>query len=114
MKLDVGKSLSVSNFDVSGETIQKGIKGYLYGERSVWRPGDTLFLSFMMNDNASKLEKNHPVKFKLSDPNGKTMYQIVQKYDEKNHYKFTVPTRNWEAVVILPLTQFLKPEMARC
>ncbi|MFY7811306.1 MAG: MG2 domain-containing protein, partial [Flavobacterium sp.] len=114
LKLDEGRSLSVSNFDVSGETNQKGIKVYIYGERGVWRPGDTLFLSFMLNDNASKLEKNHPVKFKLSDPNGKAMYQMVQKYDEKNHYKFTIPTRNeyptgnWEAVVSIGGAKFYK------
>jgi alpha-2-macroglobulin len=114
IKLDEGKSLSVSNFDVSGETIQKGIKGFIYGERGVWRPSDTLFLSFIMNDNASKLEKNHPIKFKLSDPNGKAMYQIVQKYNEMNHYKFTVPTRaeyptgNWEALVSVGGAKFYK------
>lgn len=67
VKLDEGYSLSVSNFDVSGEKLQKGLKGYIYGERGVWRPGDTLFLGFMLNDVASKLEKSHPIKFKLND-----------------------------------------------
>ena len=43
VKLDDELSLSVSNFDVSGETLQKGLKGYLYGERGVWRPGDTIY-----------------------------------------------------------------------
>ena len=33
VKLDEGQSLSVSNFDVSGEELQKGLKGFIYGER---------------------------------------------------------------------------------
>jgi hypothetical protein len=40
LKLQDGESLSLSTFDVSGEYIQKGLKGMIYGERGVWRPGD--------------------------------------------------------------------------
>ena len=98
-------SLSLSNFEVSGKEIQKGIKGYIYGERGVWRPGDTLHLAFMLNDNDSKLEKTHPIKFKLSNPQGKVAYTAVQKYNENNHYKFKIATKstditgNWEAKI---------------
>jgi alpha-2-macroglobulin len=114
VKLDEGYSLSVSNFDVSGEKLQKGLKGYMYGERGVWRPGDTLFLGFMLNDAASKLEKSHPIKFKLNDPEGKLMFQSVQKYNDANHYKFVVatrdnhPTGNWEAIISVGGAQFYK------
>lgn len=114
LKLDDELSLSLSNFDVSGETLQKGLKGYLYGERGVWRPGDTLFVSFILNDNANKLPASHPVKFKLNDPNGKTRFQNVQRLNEANHYKFVVPTEpaaptgNWEAVVSIGGARFYK------
>ncbi|NJM80030.1 MAG: hypothetical protein HC854_11150, partial [Flavobacterium sp.] len=114
VKLDEGQSLSVSNFEVSGEALQKGLKGYIYGERGVWRPGDTLHIAFMLNDNESKLEKSHPIKFKLSDPRGKLMYQAVQKYNENNHYKFKVVTKdvditgNWEAKVSVGGAHFFK------
>ena len=114
VKLDDELSLSLSNFDVSGETLQKGLKGYLYGERGVWRPGDTLFLSFILNDNANKLPENHPIKIKLNDPNGKTVYQSVQKGTALSHYKFIIPTQssaptgNWEAVVSVGGARFYK------
>ncbi|KIX21749.1 membrane protein [Flavobacterium sp. 316] len=114
VRLDEGQSLSVSNFEVSGETLQKGLKGYIYGERGVWRPGDTLHIAFMLNDNESKLEKSHPIKFKLSDPRGKLMYQSVQKYNENNHYKFKIVTKdsditgNWEAKVSVGGASFFK------
>lgn len=114
VKLDNGTSQSVSNFDVDGTQLQKGLKGYIYGERGVWRPGDTLFLGFILNDKASKLPKTHPVKLRLSDPNGKMMYEAVQTYNEKNHFKFVVPTQagaptgNWEAMVSIGGAHFYK------
>nr|WP_228519120.1 MG2 domain-containing protein [Flavobacterium sp. LC2016-12] len=114
VKLDDGLSLSVSNFDVAGETLQKGLKGFIYGERGVWRPGDNLYLSFILNDASNKLPKSHPIKFRLNDPNGKTVYQTVQKTNELNHYAFTVPTSqdaptgNWEAMVSVGGAKFYK------
>ena len=114
VKLDDGNSLSVSNFDVAGETLQKGLKGFIYGERGVWRPGENLYLSFILNDAANKLPKSHPIKFRLSDPNGKITYQTVQKSNELNHYAFTVPTNadaptgSWEAMVSVGGAKFYK------
>src|SRR5690554_1201383 len=114
VKLDEGMSLSVSNFDVSGKKLQEGLKGYIYGERGVWRPGDTLHLAFMLNDNDSKLDKSHPIKFRLNDPQGKLMFEAVRKYNEQNHYRFSVPTKaehptgNWEAVVSVGGARFHK------
>ena len=114
VKLDEGQSLSVSDFEVGGVTLEKGLKGYIYGERGVWRPGDTLHIAFMLNDNESKLEKTHPIKFKLFDPRGKLTYQAVQKYKESNHYKFTVATKptditgNWEAKISVGGANFYK------
>ncbi len=92
VKLDDGNSLSLSKFDVSGSKLERGIKGYIYGERGVWRPGDTLHLTFMLNDNANKLPKGHPVKMELTNPNGKLVYKKVTSNNLNNFYKFTVPT----------------------
>lgn len=114
VKLDDGLSLSLSNFDVAGETLQKGLKGFIYGERGVWRPGDNLYLSFILNDAANKLPKSHPIKFRLNDPNGKTTYQTIQKTNELNHYSFVVPTSseaptgNWEAMISVGGAKFYK------
>ncbi|WP_333599539.1 alpha-2-macroglobulin family protein [Flavobacterium sp.] len=114
VKLDDELSLSVSNFDVAGETLQKGLKGYIYGERGVWRPGDTVYLSFILNDNANKLPPSHPIKLRMNDPNGKTIYECVQKMNDLNHYKFIIPTEanditgNWEAVVSIGGARFYK------
>jgi uncharacterized protein YfaS (alpha-2-macroglobulin family) len=114
VKLDDGLSLSLSNFDVAGETLQKGLKGFIYGERGVWRPGDNVYLSFILNDAANKLPKSHPIKFRLNDPNGKTTYQTIQRTNELNHYSFVVPTSseaptgNWEAMISVGGAKFYK------
>ncbi|WP_308993643.1 MG2 domain-containing protein [Mariniflexile litorale] len=92
IKLADGNSLSLSKFDVSGNKLQRGLKGFIYGERGVWRPGDTLHLTFMLNDFTNPLPKGHPVKMEITDPNGKLVYKNVTSYHLNNFYKFTVAT----------------------
>jgi uncharacterized protein YfaS (alpha-2-macroglobulin family) len=92
IKLFDGNSLSLSKFDVSGSKTQKGLKGYLYGERGVWRPGDAMHLTFILNDAANKLPKNHPVKLEVTDASGKLVYKKVTSENLNNFYKFTVTT----------------------
>ncbi len=105
IKLNDGYALSLSKFDVSGKRLQKGLKGYIYGERGVWRPGDTLHLTFVLNDNANPLPKNHPVRLEVTDPHGKLSYKKINANGNKGFYKFTVPTSetaatgNWSAKV---------------
>jgi hypothetical protein len=67
-----------------------------------------------LNDASNKIPSGHPIKFRLSDPNGKITYQTVQKSNEWNHYAFTVPTEadaptgNWEAMVSVGGAKFYK------
>ncbi len=101
VKLNEGNVLSVSKFDVSGVRLQKGIKGFIYTERGVWRPGDHIYLSFMLNDNANKLPANHPVKLELIDPYNKVVHQEIKTNGVNNTYSFNLktdendPTGNW-------------------
>lgn len=92
VKLHDGMSLSLSKFDVSGNRLQRGLKGYIYAERGVWRPGDSLFLTFILNDNANKLPKRHPVKLEITDPVGKLVYRKISIDNLNSFYDFTVPT----------------------
>ena len=92
IKLLDGNSLSLSKFDVAGSKTQKGLKGYIYGERGVWRPGDSIHLTFLLNDADNKLPKNHPVKLEVTDPSGKLVYKKVTSENIHNFYKFTVTT----------------------
>ncbi|HEX2682821.1 MAG TPA: MG2 domain-containing protein, partial [Ferruginibacter sp.] len=105
LKLDDGSSLALSRFDVSGEEVKNGIKGFIFGERGVWRPGDTMFLNFIVEDKQSKLPKDHPVEFSLYTPQGQLYKHIVQSDAEDGFYLFKTntdassPTGNWQAKV---------------
>lgn len=92
LRVDGGSALSLSSFDVSGEVVQKGIKGFIYGERGVWRPGDTLHLGFMLNDRLKKLPSNHPVVMELYNPLGQLYTRKTQTRGELGVYAFDMPT----------------------
>ncbi|HXB42037.1 MAG TPA: MG2 domain-containing protein [Bacteroidia bacterium] len=92
LKLLDGYTNSLSKFDVEGEMVQKGVKGFIYGERGVWRPGDSLFLTFIMEDKEKRLPPNHPVKFELQDPNGTIIYQTTKTKNFNGMYDFRTVT----------------------
>lgn len=92
LRLDEGSSLSLSTFDVSGAPVQKGLKGFIYGERGVWRPGDTLFLAFIMEDKADLIPENHPVILELVNPMGQLVKKMVRSKGMNGFYQFTIPT----------------------
>jgi alpha-2-macroglobulin len=105
LKLDNGSALSLSMFDVAGQTIQKGIKGFIYSERGVWRPGDTVFMSFILEDKLNTLPKSHPVMFEFYNPLGQLVKKLVKTSGVHGFYNFTIttdklaPTGNWLAKV---------------
>ena len=92
VKLDRNSSLSTSKFDVSGNTVNQGVKGFIYGERGVWRPGDTLFLSFMLQDDKNVLPSNHPVTFELINPKGQVVDKQVQPVNSSGLFSFASTT----------------------
>lgn len=112
LKVTDGTSLSLSNFDVSGQTIQKGIKGFIYGERGVWRPGDTLHLSFILEDKQQTLPETHPVIMELYNPKGQLTARKVNTQGKAGMYSFNLstdedaPTGNWQAIVKVGGTEF--------
>jgi uncharacterized protein YfaS (alpha-2-macroglobulin family) len=93
LKLDDGSSLSFSNFDVGGEQYIKGIKGFIYGERGVWRPGDTLHLSFIIQDEDKALPQGHPITMEIKNPKDQLHARMMQPYNQaSDFYVFQIPT----------------------
>lgn len=119
-KLEDGNALSLSKFDVSGKILEKGLKGFLYTERGVHRPGDTIHLTFALNDNANTLPKNHPIKLEVTDARGKLVKQEilsenVNPQQAKNGFYYfpiktqdTEPTGNWNATIYVGGASFSK------
>ncbi len=92
LKLNGGSSLSMSMFDVGGEAVKKGIKGFIYGERGVWRPGDSIFLTFILEDKLKTLPKEIPVIFDLSNPKGQKIKHVVKTNSVNGFYDFRTAT----------------------
>ncbi|MGB3590478.1 MAG: MG2 domain-containing protein [Nonlabens sp.] len=96
IKLNDGNALSLSKYDVSGASTHKGINGFIYTERGVWRPGDTVHLNFMLDDRKNPLPRNYPVKIEVRDPNNQLIHSAV-KSDHINRicsFPFTTSTDN--------------------
>lgn len=114
LRLDDGQSLSISSYDVQGEAVERGIKGFLYGERGVWRPGDSLYLSFMLQDPQDRLPKDHPVVLEITDPRGRLDQKHVRTSSVNGVYAFRcatspdAPTGYWGALVRVGGTAFHK------
>lgn len=105
LRIDDGSSLSMSNFDVGGSSAKKGIKGFIYGERGVWRPGDTMYLNFILEDKEKMLPVNHPVIFELINPKSRVEERIVKTENVSGIYSFITktdpdaPTGDWKVRV---------------
>lgn len=97
------RKLETSQFDVTGVNYEKGINGFMYGERGVWRPGDTIFLSLMVEDREAILPNDHPVKLNVYNARG-VLHKSITKLDNVDGlYVFPIetsqmdPTGNWRA-----------------
>ncbi|MDP5170396.1 MAG: MG2 domain-containing protein [Bacteroidia bacterium] len=105
LRLDDGSALSMSRFDTQGQTYTKGVKGFLYGERGVWRPGDPMYLTFILQDEAKAIPADHPVTLELTDPRGQLVNRQVLTNGQQGFYHFltktdpAAPTGNYTARV---------------
>ncbi|MDW3651048.1 MAG: hypothetical protein R8P61_28485 [Bacteroidia bacterium] len=84
LKLDNANALELTEFKIGGNTYHRGLKGYIYGERGLWRPGDTMHISFILEDEEKVLPKGHPVIMQFHDPHTKLLISETQTYQGKN------------------------------
>ena len=114
LKIDNSTLQSTSNFDVNGQEVKKGIKGFLFGERDVWRPGDSVFVSFVLEDKLQQLPHGHPMIFEVYNPKGQMVNRMVSQRDHKNIYpaffqtQSTDITGNWLLLAKIGPVQFSK------
>jgi uncharacterized protein YfaS (alpha-2-macroglobulin family) len=115
LKVQAGVALPVSHFDIGGESVSAGLKGEIYGERGVWRPGDDIHLTFVLQDLAKSLPASHPVTMELFNPQAQLVQTLVNTTPTNGFYTFTMktsadaPTGNWSAKATLGGSSFGKP-----
>ena len=114
LRLDDGSALSTSMFDVAGNKNSEGFKGFLYGERGVWRPGDSIYICFVLEDKNEILPDNHPVRFELFTPESQLYLNRTRSsglngvYDFRTATEADAPTGNWLAKVTVGGSSFTK------
>ncbi|MDR2805832.1 MAG: alpha-2-macroglobulin [Dysgonamonadaceae bacterium] len=114
LRLVDGYDNSLSRFDVGGKTVEKGLKGFIYGERGVWRPGDTLHVSFILYDPEKRIPANHPVTLEMYNARGQFHSKQMLTGGVNGFYTYAVPTQAddptglWNAYVKLGGTSFHK------
>ncbi|MDR1025679.1 MAG: alpha-2-macroglobulin [Treponema sp.] len=105
LKINDSLALAVSHFDIAGDRPLEGIRGLIYGERGVWRPGDTIYLTFLLSDPAGTLPADHPVSFEMEDPRGQISGKQTFTSSVDGFYPIAVstqsgaPTGDWTARV---------------
>ncbi len=87
-----GNALSMSSFDVSGETPQDGIRAFLFTERDVRRPGDTIYVGVIVRDAGTGLPAGHPVHYELYNNKGQRIDDQVTTLNDKGFLAFTSVT----------------------
>jgi uncharacterized protein YfaS (alpha-2-macroglobulin family) len=102
LRLENSASLPVSHFDVGGQQVSHGLKGTIFGERGVWRPGDNIYLTFVLADDAGTVPDNHPVTMRLYDPRNRLVQTQTNNTPVGSFYRFDFATDeeaitgNWE------------------
>lgn len=108
------KSLTTSNFDVSGVNRDGGIKAFIFGERGVWRPGDTIHVTVVTMAEGEELPAGHPVVAQLRNPDGQVTSTVTVKNDGSHIYYFPfvteadAPTGRWRVDVKIGAQSFSK------
>ncbi|MDE2793814.1 MAG: MG2 domain-containing protein [Gemmatimonadota bacterium] len=115
LKLNFGAALPTSHFDVGGEVVAEGLKGAIYGEREVWRPGDDIHLTFALDDAGNPLPEGHPATLRLFNPMGQVVHTVTNADPVGGFYAFPLrtaaeaPTGNWNAAVEVGGARFTTP-----
>lgn len=92
LKVGEGFQKSLSRFDTGGKRIERGLKGYVYGERGVWRPGDTLHVTLLLGDKEKRVPEGHPATLELYGPEGQFRCKQICPGGTDGFYPFTIPT----------------------
>ena len=91
IKLNDGNALSYSRFSVDGEPVEKGVMGFAYSNRGIWRPGDELQLNLMLTAN-EQMPENYPVVLEVTDASGRLYAKQVNTKPLNGIYCYTVST----------------------
>ncbi len=102
MHVSDDKALSLSTFQVEGKNWGSKSKLFFYGERDVWRPGDSIYMQCIYFDEKNNLPDRFPVQLTLMDPRGRIVEEWVVNehkmglFDIRFKTDINAPTGLWK------------------
>ncbi len=83
--------LETSRYDVGGLTRHSDeFKAFLYSERNIYRPGESMNLSGILRNNRNKLIDKMPVFIKIFSPTGKIFGKYKQTLNEESSFELNI------------------------
>ena len=88
-----GEENSITEFDVSSNVRDVDNRIFVYTEREVWRPSDTIFMDVMLNRTNFHFEAGLPIVVRLKNPKN-VLYKkyLLPIKDGQSIYSFKMPT----------------------
>ena len=106
-------SWNLSSFDVGGaEQPAHGVRAFIYTERGVYRPGDTLNISLIARNQENTFPDNHPVTLQIFNPKNQKVFEQTNREGRDGFYCFQFATRsedmtgNWRATFLVGTQKF--------
>jgi uncharacterized protein YfaS (alpha-2-macroglobulin family) len=92
LKLGEGNSINMSRFPIDGVIPEDGLKGFIYGERGVWRPGDSIYVTCVLQNNLKEIPNNYPLRLEFYSPDNQLYEQTVRANGQNGFYVFKLKT----------------------
>jgi uncharacterized protein YfaS (alpha-2-macroglobulin family) len=84
--------INMGDFDISGRPpVIKGYEAFLYTDRGVYRPGDTLHLASIIRDEEQNIPDAFPVTVEIIDPKGQKFQTLKGLTHSYGADEFSVP-----------------------
>lgn len=93
LRLKEEDALNLSRFDIAGEQAKGDVRGFIYAERNIWKPGDSLFFNFMLQDKKATLPKEYPITMEFFDAKGQLYEKRVTNKQINGIYPLSLSTQ---------------------
>lgn len=105
-----------SRFDIGGErssSSQNGLNGFLFSDRGIYRPGETVNIGMIVKNNDLSNVENLPLEIAIRNPRGKEVESQRYTLDEMGFSEFQYPTETTDDTGNYSATLYLIRESNR-
>lgn len=88
--------IRTADLDVGGIVVaEKGYRAFLYGDRDIYRPGESVPMVWMVRDNDLRPVTGFPLNLKIFGPGGDEFIALRTQADEAGCGEYTVEIPTW-------------------